>query len=63
MFIIDDDYDIKFLTKTKKKINRKNNIFREIIIENYGPNMPIKKDEFIGFIFIRKSKGKIRITR
>ena len=58
MFIIDDDYDIKFLTKTKKKINRKNNIFREIIIENYGPNMPIKKDEFIGFIFIRKSKGK-----
>ena len=58
MFIIDDDYDIKFLTKTKKKINRKNNIFREIIIENYGPNMPIKKDKFNGFIFIRKSKGK-----
>ena len=58
MFIIDDDYDIKFLTKTKKKINRKNNKFREIIIENYGPNMPMKKDKFTGFIFTRKSNGK-----
>ena len=58
MFIIDDDYDIKFLTKNKKKINRKNNKFREIIIENYGANMPMKKEKFTGFIFIRKSKGK-----
>ena len=58
IFIIDDDYDIKFLTKNKKKINRKNNKFREIIIENYGPNMPLKKDKFTGFIFVRKSKGK-----
>ena len=59
MFVIDDDdYDIKYLTKRKKKINRKNNKFREIIIENYGPNMPLKKDKFTGFVFIRKSKGK-----
>ena len=58
LFVIDEDYDINFLTKTKKKINRKNNQFREIIIENYEPNMPMKKEKFTGFIFIRKSKGK-----
>jgi hypothetical protein len=62
LFIIDDDYDFKFLTKTKKKINRKNNKFREIIIENFEPNMPTKKEKFTGFIFIRKSKGKKMYT-
>ena len=62
LFIIDDDYDIKYLTKTKKKINRKNNKFREIIIENFEPNMPNKKEKFTGFIFIRKSKGKKMYT-
>ena len=39
MFIIDDDYDIKFLTKTKKKINRKNNKFREIILQKNNKNL------------------------
>ena len=58
LFITDESYDIKLLTKTKKKINRKNNKFREIIIENYEPNQPTKKEKFTGFIFIRKSKGK-----
>ena len=57
-FIIDNDYDIKFLTKTKKKINRKINKFKEITIENYEPNMPLKKDKFTGFVFMRKSQGK-----
>ena len=58
LFVIDDDFDIKGLTKSKKIINRKNNKFKEISIENYGPNMPLKKEKFTGFIFIRKSKGK-----
>ena len=58
LFIIDDNFDINFITKSKKKINRKNNKFREIIIENFEPNMPMKKEKFTGFIFIRKSNGK-----
>ena len=62
LYVIDDDYDKKSLTKTKQKINRKNNKFREILIEKFATNMPMKDEKFTGFIFIRKSKGKKMYT-
>ena len=62
LYIIDDDFDTKAYSKFNKKINRKNNKFREILIEKYEPNMPPKNEKFTGFIFIRKSKGKKMYT-
>ena len=58
LYIIDDDFDTKVYSKLNKKISRKNNKFREILIEKYEKNAPLKKEKFTGFIFIRKSKGK-----
>ena len=62
LYVIDDDFDTKVYSKLNKKINRKNNKFREIFIEKIEPNMPPKNEKFTGFIFIRKSKGKKMYT-
>ena len=57
-FVIDGDDDIIINSKYKKKIDRKRNKFKEIFIEKYDANTPIKNDKLTGFVLIRKNQGK-----
>ena len=58
LFVIDGDDDIIITSKYKKKIDRKRNKFKEILIEKYDPNTPIRNEKLTGFVLIRKNKGK-----
>ena len=58
LFVIDGDDDIVVSTKYKKKINRKRNKFKEIIIEKYDSSTPVRNDKLTGFVLIRKNRGK-----
>ena len=58
LFVIDGDDDIIITSKYKKKINRKRNKFKEILIVKYDSNTPIRNEKLTGFVLIRKNKGK-----
>ena len=57
-FVIDGDDETIITSKYKKKIDRKRNKFKEILIEKYDSNTPIRNDKLTGFVLIRKNKGK-----
>ena len=54
----DDDENIVVSTKYKKKIDRKRNKFKEIVIEKFDSETPMRNDLLTGFVLIRKDKGK-----
>ena len=58
LFVIDGDDDIVVSTKNKKKIDRKRNKFKEIYIEKYDSETPVRNDKLTGFVLIRKNNGK-----
>ena len=57
-FVVDGEEEVVVSTKNRKKIDRKRNKFKEVIIEKYDASTPVKVEKFTGFILTRRSKGK-----
>ena len=57
-FVVDGEEEVVVSTKNRKKIDRKRNKFKEVIIEKYDASTPVKVEKFTGFILTRRSNGK-----